>query len=289
MGFGASKSFIKLDLILPLSLRGLTYDAVRASKAIPQFFDLANMVLISREAMATYIKSLDMSGVTKDKPLKTHLPPVDLDYLRLRDENGNLIPDRVEAAFSIVAAYWEGRGKLGTEAGLVAGLWRRGISAPDIIRCIEASTGPNGKLIKASGRGHDIMHTVIEAYLASHDLSPETELPQTEMTALIDRWLTATRSASLGTKDSQNTVLHWADYRRLGLIDESGAAQLDQVRLIAQKVFAINGQLSFEALLSWVEKYHARKLPEISATAKAARAKLQQKRKQGKLNRKRGP
>lgn len=238
--------------------------------------------------MQTYLKTLDMTGVTKANPAKVHVPSFDLDYLKLREPDGKLLPQRLQSLFSVVAAYWEPNPKLGFKTGLVAGLWRRGMPAPEIIRSIAASTGKDGQLIKSSGRDSDIMHVVIDAYFDSKGLPSNSELTQSDATELVNRWLTATRSVALGHKDVSNTVLHWADYRRLRLVDQAGVAQLDQVKLVAQKVFAINGQLTFEALLAWVETYHAPNRPEVSDATKSARAKLQQKRKQGKLNRKRG-
>jgi len=288
IGFGKTQNVLQLDLLLPASLRGLTYDEVRSSDSIRQYFELANMVLISAEAMHSYMQSLDMTGVTKANPAKVHVPSFDLDYLKLREADGKLLPQRLQALFTVVTAYWESNPKLGLKTGLVAGLWRRGMPASEIIRSISASTGKDGQLIKSSGRDSDIMHVVIDAYFDSKGLPSQSELTQSDATELVNRWLTATRSVALGHKDVSNTVLHWADYRQLGLIDQAGVAQLDQVRLIAQKVFAINGPLSFEALSAWVEKYHAPKRPEVSDSTKAARAKLQQKRKQGKLNRKKG-
>ncbi|MEP3775587.1 MAG: hypothetical protein ABJM82_01040 [Shimia thalassica] len=103
---------------------------------------------------------------------------------------------------------------------------------------------------------------------------------------LIERWLTATRSAPLKSTDASNSVLHWSDYRRLGLVDQAGAALQDQVRQVALQVF-VHDAITFAELSAWVDE----NLPPTQKTSDrstAARAKLKKKRKQGKLNRKRG-
>ena len=286
VGFGEAKKVIELDLLLPQSLRGLAYDDVVQSQSIGQFFDLADMVLISGQVMDAHIKSIDMTDVSKANPVKTKLPAADLDYLRARDGSGNLLPGPMKDIFSIVVAYWDSKGTMGIKPGLVASLWRRGMSASDIVRSIRASTGKDGQLIKATGRGHDIMHTVIEAYLLSNGLPADAEFPQAEMGDLVERWLTATRSAPLKSADASNSVLHWSDYRRLGLVDQTGAAQVDQVRQVALQVFAQDA-ITFAELSAWVDENlpPKQKVPDRST---AARAMLKKKRKQGKLNRKRG-
>lgn len=279
---------MKLDLLLPAALKGMAYEEVKTSPKIVQYFELANLVLISSEAMAAHVKATDMTGASKANPAKVRLPFADLDYRRMRDDQGSLLPKKIEAAFSIVQAYWEGRQNLGLEPGLVASLWRRGMSTPDIIGSISASTGPDGKLIKPSGRGHDIMQVAIEAYLEMKSLPSDTELSVSEAGQLVERWLTATRSTPLDAAESGNSVLHWSDYRRLGLVDEAGHANLAQVRLIAKKVFSINGQISFRAMSAWIDKYHPPQPQPAKPNSQAARALLKQKRKQGRVNRKRG-
>ncbi|MEP1994075.1 hypothetical protein [Ascidiaceihabitans sp.] len=264
----------------------MAYDNVVQSQSIGQFFDLADMFLISGQAMDGHIKSIDMTDVSKANPVKTKLPAVDLDYLRARDGADNLVPGPMKDIFSILAAYWDSKGSMGIQPGLVASLWRRGMSASDIVRSIRASTGKDGQLIKATGRGHDIMHSVIETYLLCNGLPTDAEIPQAEMGDLVERWLTATRSVSLKSADASNSVLHWSDYRRLGLVDQAGAALLDQVRQVALQVF-VHDAITFAELSAWVDE----NLPPTQKTSDrstAARAKLKKKRKQGKLNRKRG-
>mgnify|MGYP000300727796 CR=1 FL=1 len=290
VGFGQSQSFIQLDRILPQSLRGLSYEQVRSSNAIPQFFDLADMILISAEVMHVHIKAIDMAGASKANPVKTKLPAADWDHLRARDEAGTLLPRAMEALFQVVAAYWEGKHAMAIEPGLVARLWRRGMRAEDIIRILQGYTGADGKLIKASGRGYDIMHVVIEAYLAVQNRPRDAELTQEEMSCLVERWLAATRSASLGSKDAANSVLHWSDYRQLGLVDDAGAAQPEQVRRVARKIFSSDTPLTFEDLSDWVDTDLPNPTSPEPQHASTARAQLRKKRKQGKLklNRKRG-
>lgn len=288
IGFGAIQSVTELDPLLPKALRGMSYEQVKTAPEIGEYFQLADLVLISAEKMREFVAAQDMTGVTKDNPATVRLPCVDLEYLRLRGDEGQLEPLKLREIYGVVAAYWEAEGRLAIEPGLVAALWRRGMAGADILRCIRASTGRDGKLIKASGRGNDIMAAVIDAYLGSKGLSSDVEISQAEMKDLIDRWLTATRSAALGSAEMQNAVLHWSEYRRLGLIDEAGIAQTDQVRLIAEKIFKFDTPLSFKQICAWTDQYHPPQAANARQTPKAARALLKKNRKKGKLNRKRG-
>lgn len=288
IGFGAIQSVTELDPLLPEALRGMSYEQVKTAPEIGEYFQLADLVLISAEKMREFVAAQDLTGVTKESPATVRLPCVDLEYLRLRADEGQLEPLKLREIYGVVAAYWEAKGRLAIEPGLVAALWRRGMAGADIIRCIQASTGKDGRLIKASGRGHDIMTTVIDAYLGSKKLPRDAEVSQVEMKDLIDRWLTATRSAPLGSVEMQNSVLHWSEYRRLGLIDEAGAAQTDQVRLIADKIFKTKRTLTFKQIAAWIDQYHPPQAANVRQTPKAARALLKKNRKKGKLNRKRG-
>jgi len=279
---------IVLDSLLPPSLQGQSFAEIKENKSVGQFFDLTDMILISAEAMHAHMQSVDVSGVSKNQSVQTKLPPFDLDYLKLRTPSGEPHPERVAELLSIIGAYWESpHGSMGIKSGLVAGPWRRGMSAADIIRYIQTSTGKDGHLMKASGRGHDIMHTVVDAYLESKGLPINTEVSQTEMGLLIERWLTATRNAPLKSKDATNSVLHWADYRRLGLVDQSGTAQDEQVRQVALQVFSRNAA-TFAELVTWVDAQQSVQKRAAIQQNNAARALLKKKRKQGKLNRKRG-
>lgn len=287
VGFGKTQYVMQLDLLLPDGLRGLSYDEVKGSTSIRQYFELANMVLISAEAMQASLQSLDMTGVTKANPAKVHLPPFDLDHLRLRGPDGGLLPLRMQALFTVVAAYWEQEPKLGLEAGLVAGLWRRGMPAPEIIRSIATSTGSDGQFVKNTGRHFDIIQVVIDAFFVSQGRPSQSELSQSEASELVSRWLSATRSAALGEKDIANTVLHASDWRRLGLIDTNGKADLDRVRQVAMHVFS-EPEVTFDALVAWVDANRTPEKTHTNAVKKNAQALLKKKRKQGRLNRKRG-
>lgn len=274
---------VPIESLLPENGRGPGFADFR----IQDYFDLAYLVLAEPKEFAAFCRNMDLTGVTKDNPKKVSPPAPNLDFLKLRSGDGMDAP-RAAALFEIVAAYWSApTNTMGLEPGLVAGLWRRGMAASDIIHTIRMSTGPNGKIVKASGRGHDIMQTMIETYLTRKGLAQDAELPQSEMANLVERWLTATRSAPLGSTEVQNTVLHWSEYRRLGLVDQAGVAQLDQVRRVADKIFSFEEPLTFRELSAWVDHYHP-PLEVPKSKAKATRALLKKKRKQGKLNRKRG-
>ncbi|MDO6730705.1 hypothetical protein Q4577_11800 [Marinovum sp. 2_MG-2023] len=237
--------------------------------------------------MQAYMKSIDMTGVTKANPAEVQVPAFDLDHLKLREADGNLRTLRIQALFTVVAAYWEHTPKLALKTGLVAGLWRHGMPAPDIIRSIAVSTGKDGQLIKSSSCDSDMIHVIIDAYFASKDRPTQSELSQADAKEMLDRLLAATRSAVLGSKDVANTVLHRADLRRLGLIDNSGKVDLDRVKKVAEQVFSVE-KLSFDDLAAWVDENFKSVETSTNDVTKKSQAMLKKKRKQGRLNRKRG-
>jgi hypothetical protein len=85
-----------------------------------------------------------------------------------------------------------------------------------------------------------------------------------------------------------NSVLHWSDYRRLGLVDTRGAAQVQNVQSLAKHVFSTSPAPKFETVALWADANLVTLCPKPTATNSAARVLLKKKRKQGKLNRKRG-
>ncbi len=71
--------------------------------------------------------------------------------------------------------------------GLVPELWQRGMHARDIVWNIRVSTDKDGNFVEATGRGHDIMSTVIDTYLLTKELPKTYPIPEEELKALIER------------------------------------------------------------------------------------------------------
>jgi hypothetical protein len=188
-----------------------------------------------------------------------------------------------------VTAFWVApKNELALEPGLVASLWRSGVKSDAIIRYIREFTDTNGKISIPGGRGFEILNTVIETFNLVKGSETNDVLPQDMVGDLMKRWLTATRSVSTTSPEAVNTVLHWADYKRLGLIGPDGAAVLENVGRLAQKIFATDTPPSFDALVSFAYQQDMSPAKQDSAPNKAMKALLKKKRAQGKLNRKRG-
>jgi hypothetical protein len=85
-----------------------------------------------------------------------------------------------------------------------------------------------------------------------------------------------------------NAVLHWSDYRRLGLVDTAGAPILSNIRKLADYVFSADATPNFNASSTWSKANLARSSTPSPAASNAFKGMLKKKRKQGKLNRKRG-
>ncbi|SUZ33814.1 hypothetical protein ROE7235_03589 [Roseibaca ekhonensis] len=159
---------------------------------------------------------------------------------------------------------------------------------PDaIVRYVRDLTDTNGKLSLPGGRGFEILNTVIETFKSVNNFETNDVLPQDLISDLMKRWLTATRSISVSSPEFSNTVLHWADYKRLGLIGPDGAAVIENVQQLAQKVFATDTPPSFDNLVVFTDRQKFPAAKQDGAPNKALKALLKKKRKQGKLNRKR--
>jgi hypothetical protein len=74
----------------------------------------------------------------------------------------------------------------------------------------------------------------------------------------------------------------------LGLVDAAGAPVLSNIRKLAEFVFSSNGELDFYAAAAWTQANFASHSIQKITTSTAAKGLLKKKRKQGKLNRKRG-
>lgn len=277
---------VPIERLLPESGRG---DGFKDFK-ITDYLDLADLVLAAPKDWAEFCRTVDTSGATKDQPKKVSPPPPNLDFLKLRNGEG-MDADRAAALFEIVAAYWHSRNDLGLEPGLVATLWHSGMKADDIIAYIRRFTNADGKLVIGGAkdeRGFQILNAVLQTYKSVKGLDEDDILQQSEMTNVIEIWLVATRAAKLRSAEMSNSVLHWSDYRRLGLVDAAGAPVLCNVRKLAEFVFSLDGEPEFNTNAAWAQTNLVCLSPQKGAASNAAKGLLKKKRKQGKLNRKRG-
>lgn len=271
---------VPIETILPESGRGAGFRDFK----VFDYLGLADLVLAEAKEFAAFCRNVNLSGATKDNPKQVTPPPPNLDYLKLR-KGGQLDAARMEEVFSIVVAYWQAEPKtMALEPGLVGGLWHGGMRAAEIIKYIRDFTGPDGKLHQPAGRGPDIMKTVCASFQKANGLAKDDAMSKPDVSTMIDLWIKATRSVAIGTPEAKNEALHWADYRQLGLVDAAGRVDLSRVSALAAMVFQSSEPIAFSATLAWADKQWRTN----ATTYSAARAQLKKKRKQGKLNRKRG-
>ncbi len=277
---------VPIELLLPESVRGDRF----ADFKITDYLDLADLVLATPKDWAEFSATVNASGATKDQPKKVSPPPPNLDFLNLRSGDG-MDADRAEALFGIVAAYWHSKNNLGLEPGLVATLWHSGMKPDDILKHIRRFTNADGKLVLGGAkdeRGFQILNAVLRAYKSTHGMDDDAILQQSEMATVMETWLVSTRVAKLQSAEMSYAVLHWSDYRQLGLVDAAGAPVLDNVRKLVQFVFLTDVPPDFSTTSAWSQTNFARASMPTQAVSNAAKGMLKKKRKQGKLNRKRG-
>jgi len=277
---------VPIERLLPESGRGDGF----ADFKVTDYLDLAYLVLADPKDWAEFCRTVDASGATKDQPKKVSPPPPNLDFLNLRSGDG-MDAERCEALFGIVAAYWHSKNDLGLEPGLVATLWHSGMKAEDIITYIRRFTNADGKLVLGGAkdeRGFQILNAVLQTYKSVKGMDDDAILQQSEMSEVIEKWLVATRAAKFRSAEMGNAVLHWSDYRRLGLVDAAGAPVLSNVGKLSEFVFSTDEAPEFNTAAAWSQTNLACQSPQKITVSNAAKGLLKKKRKQGKLNRKRG-
>ena len=212
------KEVVVLDTLLPESLRGKSYEEVTRCREIGQFFQLADMLLISAEAMQAHVKGLAISGTTKDNPVETNLPPFRPSDLGLRNHEGLLDPQKLTEALSIVAAYWNDPDFLGIKSGYIAAALRRGMTAKDILKFIRANTQKHPK----TGEPELVMPKFTpEEELITALIPPDISIPalsKARVEALF-AWLSSVPSTA---KDFSNPRRKVADIAFLGIANFSG-------------------------------------------------------------------
>jgi len=275
---------VPLESLLPESGRGAGFADFR----ITDYLNLADMILAAPQDWRHFIQNADFKQGTKENPVKVVPPSPNLDFLNLRNSKGDMDANRASELFSIVGRYWSAPpNELAIAPGVVATLWRSGVEGEEIIRYVREFTDTNGKLTIPAGRGFEIMNAVIETYKEARAIPPDDGLVKEMVADLMQQWLRATRSAAIGSKDIANTVLHLSDMRRLGLVDADARADLEQVRKVAVRIFT-EENVTFEALVAWVDENSTSGKMSSSASSQKTQALLKKKRKQGRLNRKRG-
>lgn len=98
--------------------------------------------------------------------------------------------------------------------------------------------------------------------------------------------MAGSRSVSVPSKEASNKALHWAVYRRLGLVDDAGRADLEQFRRVAKRPLANDLPPKIDDLVSYADSL--KQNSNAATMPKGAQATLRKKRKQAKLNRKKG-
>ncbi len=278
---------VPIESLLPECGRGDGFADFR----VRDYFDLADLVLAAPKDWAEFCRTTDVAGATKANPKKVPPPAPNLGFLKLRDGDG-LNQEQAKALFAIVAAYWSApKNTMALEPGLVAALWHSGMTAGEIIAYVRRFTNADGKLYCdgfLNDRGFQILHAVIQAYKAGNALAADTVLTQDKVTSLLKTWLRATRAVDPGSPEIGNAVLHRADYRRLRLVDTAGRAPVDHVATVARHVFASKPTPTFADLSLWVDAHLSERYPNSSTPDAANRSRLKKRRKQGRLNRKRG-
>ncbi len=141
VGFERREKGVPIESLLPPSGRGEGF----ADFKLASYFDLAGLVLASPEDWANFGNSAGAKGATEAKPAKVTAPPIDLDFLKLRGENGEILPEKTAELFTIVAAYWQSNNTLALEPGLVPEAWRRGLNPDQILLFIRKHTTADGK------------------------------------------------------------------------------------------------------------------------------------------------
>jgi len=277
---------VPIESLIPKSARGDNFKTFK----LQEYFDLADLVLAAPSDWAEFCNGLNIKGATKQNPALVTPPSLNLDFLKLRSGNGMHLK-RTEDLFTIVRAYWKSKNDLGLEPGLVATLWHSGISSTDIISYIKRCTNPEGKL-ELNGftdeRGFTIINAVTNIYKTVKSLSFDHILQQTELSNVIEAWFTATRSVKLGSPEMSNPVLLWAEYRRLGLVNQAGKINLNNVEKLARFIFKADKTPDINTVYEWASTHLSLELNMFSESSEASKKLLKKKRKQGRVNRRRG-
>ncbi|WP_273281306.1 hypothetical protein [Pseudooceanicola atlanticus] len=260
---------------------------------IAAYFDRARLWLATPEQLQDWRKTLATGGSVSS--VQVDLPRIDLVAYKLEKADGDLDADALVPLFVSLGQLWLHQPQIAPHLGLFHALFQSGMPTDQIGQAIismverdalpKNGTGSVGTL--TASRGQKIMHAVVAVQNRLQGRVPGAIVPPPEMEKMMMRWFGATRSLPMGAMGYDNPVLLWADFRRLGLIDASGREDLKTVEQLATYVLATEDAPGFAEVVAWQDRqvsYHAKNGPPH----KAAREHLRTKRKQGRLNRKRG-
>lgn len=168
---------VPLESLIPTEDRGPGFDDFR----VADYFALAELVLANPDDWERVGQAEFLKNASAAEPAKISIPP-DIDYLSLRQPNGAMDCRRTAELFEVVQAYWTAEpDTIALEPGLVAALWRNGMAAETILRSLQQFTGADGKLASATGRGPEILLTVIDVYREIEGLPRGSFLPLAEV------------------------------------------------------------------------------------------------------------
>ena len=116
---------VPVEKLLPESMRGDNLDA----SPIPGFFQAAHLWLVSREEFNRLARKKVMHSKSRDNEkvdLEMHLPPLNLEELKLLNEDGSLKEKRLINLFSIFSEFWDRPPEMGLIHLLVKKGWDHG-------------------------------------------------------------------------------------------------------------------------------------------------------------------
>lgn len=260
---------------------------------IAAYFDRARLWLASPEQLQAWRKTLPADGTGQS--VQVDLPRIDLAAYKLESADGHLHLEALQPLFVSLGQLWLHQPQIAPQLGLFHALFQSGMPADQIgqtiIAMVERDTLPKGGTGSVGAmnvtRGQKIMHTVIAVHNRLQGRDASAIVPPPEMENMLMRWFGATRSLPMGATGYDNPVLLWADFRRLGLIDASGREDLKTVEQLATYVLAAEDAPGFAEVVAWQDRQVSGKA-ENGPSRKDAREYLRTKRKQVRLNRKRG-
>lgn len=276
-------------------LTGLLPPSQKDNRDFPTaaYFDRARLWLATPEQLQAWRKTLATDG--SGSSVQTDLPRIDLAAYKLESADGHLHLEALQPLFVSLGQLWLHQPQIAPQLGLFHALFQSGMPADQIgqtiIAMVERDAIPKGGTgsvgtVNAT-RGQNIMHTVIAVHNRLQERGASAIVPPSEMERMMMRWFGATRSLPMGATGYDNPVLLWADFRRLGLIDATGREDLKAVEQLATYVLAAEDAPGFAGVVAWHDRQVSRQAVN-GPSHKAAREHLRTKRKQGRLNRKRG-
>lgn len=125
---------VLLEAVIPEAYRGDGF----ADFPFDDYLHLAKLVLVTPDDWVDYSNTLnaliDASGIDQEFP---PCPGIDPDYLKLKDKDGRLDEARFAELMKIVEACWWQTPSTAVQPGIVAQLWRTGMSVENILNYLQ--------------------------------------------------------------------------------------------------------------------------------------------------------